>query len=109
MESAAPDPEKGRKCEDERCTSPSSNVHYCVDCDSSYCEGCWGKQAPHKPGKVGRDGIEHERTIYELYEVYKAILFPPSSQDRLRQLHDEDISSLWFGESANASGEVASG
>ena len=91
------DPEKGRKCEDERCTTPYALVRYCVDCDSSYCEDCWGKQAPHRPGKVGRDGIEHEKTKYELYEVYKAILFPPKSQAQLRQLHIDDTSTLWYG------------
>ena len=54
-------------------------------------------QAPHRPGKVGRDGIEHEKTDYKLYQIYKAILFPPNSQAQLRRMHMEDTSTLWFG------------
>jgi hypothetical protein len=35
---------------------------YCANCDSYYCESCWGRQGPHKAGKKGQDGLPHEKT-----------------------------------------------
>lgn len=79
-------------------------VWFCVDCDTSYCDECWKYQAPHKPGKVGRDGIEHEKANFRLTEVYRRILHPPNSAHDLWELHNADTNTLWFGRTYTLSG-----
>ncbi|KAF2725665.1 hypothetical protein K431DRAFT_260515 [Polychaeton citri CBS 116435] len=90
-------PLPNESCEDERCRAPASRVWHCVDCDSNYCEECWAYQGPHKPGKLGRDGVPHEKTSVQLVARLKGILQPPASTERLKQLHQEDRASKWFG------------
>ncbi|OAL51396.1 FabD/lysophospholipase-like protein [Pyrenochaeta sp. DS3sAY3a] len=70
---------------------------YCVDCGCWLCEGCWPLLLPHKPGRKGREGLEHERTIYETYSRLKSILEPNHDTARLEQLHIEDEDNTWFG------------
>ncbi len=89
---------KGRSCEDDRCKKGGSKVWFCVDCDSGFCEHCWDLQAQHKLGKVARDGYKHEKAHYGMLKVYQDILQPPATPGKLRQLHDDDTDTLWFGE-----------
>lgn len=88
---------RGKTCEDERCPKTSVMIWFCVDCDTAYCDECWKFQAPHKPGKVGRDGIEHEKANFRVMQVYHRILHPPNSARDLEELHHADTDTLWFG------------
>ncbi|KAK0829036.1 hypothetical protein LTR73_004670 [Friedmanniomyces endolithicus] len=95
---------KGRSCEDDRCKQGGSKVWFCVDCDSGFCEHCWDLQAQHKLGKVARDGYKHEKAHYGMLKVYQDILQPPATPGQLRQLHDDDTDTLWFGVTKDESG-----
>lgn len=87
-----------RRCEDPRCASPKGKVWHCADCDTALCDLCWPMQLPHKPGKVGRDGMSHEKADYEVVQIYESILHPPKEVHRLQQMHNDDSATLWFGQ-----------
>ncbi|EON62430.1 hypothetical protein W97_01652 [Coniosporium apollinis CBS 100218] len=72
-------------------------THYCVSCDSHYCDPCWKRQGPHRPGKVGQDGLPHEKTDLNVVEALRDILSPPSSVAEQDELHREDLDTTWFG------------
>jgi hypothetical protein len=77
----------------------------CLSCGSTYCETCWERQGPHQPGKVGVDGLPHEKTDKNIYERLKAILDPPEDVLELSRLHREDESTTWFGIEKDHSGQ----
>lgn len=52
---------------------------------------------PHRPGKLGRDRMPHERTNYYIAKRFGTILHPPNSLDTLQSMHEEDELSTWFG------------
>lgn len=86
------------QCEGDACKSTSKVLRsLCLSCGSTYCDVCWGEQGPHKPGKVGIDGLPHEKTDKTVYERLKAILEPPGNAQELMQLHIEDEDTTWFG------------
>jgi hypothetical protein len=91
--------EAAEVCEDRRCNTPDQKVYYCVDCSSRFCETCWTFQTPHQDGKLGRDGQPHEQTNYHVAKRLEKILHPPADEDELRQMHEEDQDSTWFGTS----------
>jgi len=72
-------------------------IWYCVDCACWLCEPCWLSYPPHAPGKRGRDGLEHERTKYDVYRKLENILTPEVSPATLERLHCRDLDSTWFG------------
>ena len=87
-------------CEDPRCNTPHENVHYCVDCSARLCVTCWNLVLHHRPEKLGSDGKLHEKTNENDYHVakrLKTILDPTVDQRELRQLHEEDEKTTWFG------------
>lgn len=85
-------------CEDPRCTTPQRAVWFCVDCSVRYCDTCWSLCLAHQPGRTARDGIAHERTVFHEVERLREIMNPPSSQDKLSQMHESDEGTTWFGE-----------
>ena len=86
------------RCEESTCTCAASTTKsLCLHCSSIYCEECWDKQGPHQPGKLGPDGLAHERTDVEIYERLQRILDPPSNIFELSRLHQEDERTTWFG------------
>ena len=85
-------------CEGFRCNSGAEVIRsLCVSCSSVYCESCWERQGPHQPGKVGVDGLPHEKTDKGIFERLKVILDPPEDAYELSRLHLEDESTTWFG------------
>ena len=92
-------------CEGSTCTSATSTPKsLCLNCSSTYCEECWDKQGPHQPGKLGPDGLAHERTDVEIYERLRRILHPPDNIFELSRLHQEDESTTWFGMEKDSNG-----
>ena len=98
VRTALPSTPSSARCEGFGCINnfdaPSS---LCLSCGSVYCELCWEKQGPHRPGKVGLDGLPHEKTDKSIYERLKVILEPPEDVSELSRLHLEDESATWFG------------
>ncbi|PSK54732.1 hypothetical protein B9Z65_3821 [Elsinoe australis] len=100
------DGDKG-ECEDPRCTRNSNVTYFCVDCSSEYCTECWSLQGPHRPNKVGRDGLPHERTNANIFKRFKSILQPPAETlERVKTAHEQDSGSKWFGVTKDQSGRL---
>ncbi|KAK0721616.1 hypothetical protein B0T26DRAFT_800576 [Lasiosphaeria miniovina] len=68
----------------------------CVQCDDSFCDDCWPKQRPHRPGKVGIDGRHHERVDEEVVRRLQRI-FGQASEEEQSDRHGGDIDTTWFG------------
>ncbi|KAK4626402.1 85/ calcium-independent phospholipase A2 [Fulvia fulva] len=92
------------ECEDDRCNGPALPVWHCVDCDSSYCSDCWGRQGPHKPKKKGRDGVPHEKTDPHIVRRLQGILHPTKDAREIQRLHEDDGLTKWFGVARDLSG-----
>lgn len=45
----------------------------CVPCSSTYCDICWERQGPHRPGKVSLDSRLHEKTNGDVYHRFKGV------------------------------------
>ncbi|KAL9034046.1 MAG: hypothetical protein Q9214_007226, partial [Letrouitia sp. 1 TL-2023] len=94
------------RCEDDACANPSTAPTFlCVSCGSTYCDACWDRQGSHKPGKVGLDGLHHEKVQKGIYDRLKAILDPPEGQEELNRLHIEDENTTWFGVEKDSNGK----
>lgn len=91
-------------CEDDRCRAPKWPVWHCVDCSSDYCSECWPLQGPHKPGKLGRDGVPHEKTDPQVVARLQDILQPTEAPDAIRDAHSRDEASKWFGVTKDLTG-----
>ena len=77
----------------------------CLSCGSTYCDVCWDRQGPHKPGKVGQDGLPHEKTDKEIYDRLKVIFEPPEGREELSRLHIADEDTTWFAVEKDTSGQ----
>ena len=77
----------------------------CLNCNCTYCDVCWDKQGPHRPGKVGIDGLPHEKTEKPIYDRLIAIFEPPEDTEELSRLHLEDEDTTWFGIEKDAGGQ----
>lgn len=85
-------------CEGVTCSSGNEVSRFlCLSCGCTYCDTCWEKQGPHKQGKVGLDGLPHEKTNQGIYDRLKAIFEPPEDNEVLKRLHIEDEDTMWFG------------
>ena len=94
------------RCEDDTCATPiTAPTFLCASCGSTYCDACWDRQGPHKPGKVGLDGLRHEKVQKGIYDRLKAILDPPEDQEELHRLHMEDENTAWFGVEKDSNGK----
>lgn len=78
----------------------------CLSCGSTYCDVCWERQGPHRPGKVGLvDHLPHEKTERDIYERLVPILEPSDDVSELMRLHVEDQDTTWFGVEKDETGE----
>lgn len=92
-------------CEGDACSSGNEVPRFlCISCGCTYCDTCWEKQGPHKHGKVGLDGLPHEKTNHTTYDRLRAIFEPPEDNETLKRLHIEDEDTTWFGIDKNDSG-----
>jgi hypothetical protein len=86
-----------QRCESGHCGTPDLPLFFCASCDSFYCSACWTIQGPHRQGKVGIDGLPHERANLNVVNNLKSILEPPSNPTDLQKLHIQDAETTWFG------------
>lgn len=63
----------------------------------TFCDPCWAKQAPHKPGRTGPDGLPHEKADLRIVKRLKDILTPSADTQEQQSLHLEDKDTTWFG------------
>jgi energy-coupling factor transporter ATP-binding protein EcfA2 len=81
----------------EICELSGEQTWNCSYCDMIFCDGCWAKQGPHRPGRTGPDGLPHEKADLRIVSRYKEILTPATDTDGQRRLHLEDEDTTWFG------------
>ncbi|KAG8629356.1 hypothetical protein KVT40_003221 [Elsinoe batatas] len=94
-------------CEDPRCSKNTTISYFCVDCSSEYCADCWPLQGPHRPNKVGRDGLPHEKTDASIFRRFRSILHPSvDSIEKVKLAHEQDSSSKWFGVTKDSSSRL---
>lgn len=93
------------ECEDPRCRCDPAPVYHCIDCASNYCTDCWPLQGPHRPGKVGRDGVPHEKTDLSTVNRLRTILQPSENLDELHVNHEQDVNAKWFGVTRDFAGQ----
>jgi hypothetical protein len=80
------------------CSSENKQTFTCVQCNNdAFCDDCWGKERPHRPGAVGIDGLPHERTNRQVVERLRQILDPHRSTEEQQILHRSDEDTTWFG------------
>ena len=88
----------------EACEVQNIRVFFCVNCDGYFCEACWAKERAHKPGKLGPDGLPHEKADSEVVSRLKATFNPPSDPGVQEKMHLEDEDTTWFGIARDATG-----
>ena len=93
------------QCEGDDCPSVNQPLHYCLECDCSFCDLCWDRQPAHRPKKTGATRRQHERIDRTVVEKYQDILEPTSNRDEQAQLHDLDEDTTWFGVGRDEAGD----
>jgi hypothetical protein len=58
------------------------------------CDECWAQQLPHRPGKVGPDGLPHKKADLGIVLRLSDILTPPRDASKK---HRQDHDTTWFG------------
>lgn len=80
------------------CGCQDKQTFTCVQCNNdSFCDSCWGKERPHRPGAVGIDGLPHEKTNRQVVERLRQILDPTRTSEQQQGLHKNDEDTTWFG------------
>ncbi|PSN59126.1 hypothetical protein BS50DRAFT_594903 [Corynespora cassiicola Philippines] len=93
--SGEPEQDPQKACED--CESDGMPIWNCSNCGMNFCDACWTKQAPHKPGRKGPDGLPHEKADPAIVKRLKNIFTPPVDHAGQQTLHMEDEDTTWFG------------
>ncbi|KAF2461117.1 hypothetical protein BDY21DRAFT_297819 [Lineolata rhizophorae] len=88
----------------EICGLGDKQTFHCVNCDTVYCGVCWDMQGPHKPGKVGPDGLPHEKADLKVVNRLREILTPSNDPHIQQAMHMSDEDTTWFGVSRDATG-----
>jgi hypothetical protein len=80
------------------CESDKKQTFTCVQCNNdAFCDECWSKERPHRPGAVGMDGLPHEKTNRQVVERLRQILDPYRSTEEQLNAHRNDEDTTWFG------------
>lgn len=81
----------------EMCKKLGEQRWYCNLCTVSLCEACWDGILPHVLGRLGPDGVPHEKTDHNVAEKIQASLEPKMTQVEQEELHRQDDNTTWFG------------
>lgn len=81
----------------ESCETMTSPIWSCSYCDMLCCDSCWPKIGAHRPGRVGGDGLPHEKANPRIVSRLREILYPPADHEEQQRLHVVDSSTTWFG------------
>lgn len=81
----------------ENCELHKTPIWNCSYCGMDFCDQCWVKQGPHRPGRTGPDGLPHEKANPTIVKRLKDILTPPKHHADQQMLHVEDEDTTWFG------------
>jgi energy-coupling factor transporter ATP-binding protein EcfA2 len=87
-------------CDD--CELDRTPLWNCSYCGMNFCDQCWDKQAQHRQGRTGPDGLPHEKANPAIVKRLKDILTPPVGHTEQQSLHVEDEDTTWFGLGRNS-------
>ncbi|KAI4697995.1 uncharacterized protein J4E84_001129 [Alternaria hordeiaustralica] len=93
----SPDTGDTRRRTCEACELEKSPVWDCSYCGMRFCDDCWVRQAQHKAGRTGPDGLPHEKANPAIVKRLQNILAPPQEHSEQQMLHVEDEDTTWFG------------
>ncbi|KAK8118120.1 uncharacterized protein PG998_006401 [Apiospora kogelbergensis] len=80
------------------CKSTSRPTSTCIQCSNmSFCDKCWSKYDPHKPGRFGYDGKPHEKSNAEVLIRVRDILEPKGIAKEHEDQLQQDDDTTWFG------------
>ncbi|KAL8792167.1 MAG: hypothetical protein Q9195_005263 [Heterodermia aff. obscurata] len=94
------------ECEGFDCPSTDeAPKSLCLSCRSTACDFGWDQQGPHRPGKVGLDGLPHEKTGKQVYDRLKVIFEPPEGREEFSRLHIKNEDTTWFAVEKDTGGQ----
>lgn len=80
------------------CNSTSTKTYTCIQCNNdAFCNNCWSKERPHRPGAIGFDGRPHEKTDKRVVDRLRKILEPKRTAKDQENEHKFDEDTTWFG------------
>ncbi|KIX92899.1 uncharacterized protein Z520_11375 [Fonsecaea multimorphosa CBS 102226] len=86
----------GDACAD--CERSHVHVWLCSACSGiSFCNECWPKQAAHKAKTTNLGNRSHVKEDRATILMIRSILEPPMDPQEIRNLHDKDQGTRWFG------------
>jgi hypothetical protein len=87
------------------CPGPAGHhqtLFWCSGCGIVTCNNCWELQAAHNPNAWRPVAANsHEKTDLSLAEVILSILHPEEDPEKQQQLHEQNVTTKWFGVSQN--------
>jgi energy-coupling factor transporter ATP-binding protein EcfA2 len=98
--SATAEESRPKICDD--CEFEQNPLWNCSYCGMNFCDQCWDKQAQHRKGRTGPDGLPHEKANPAIVRRLKDILTPPVGHTEQQSLHVEDEDTTWFGLGRNS-------
>lgn len=72
-------------------------TYFCINCDSTFCDECWDKERPHTQGKLGPDGLPHEKADPIIVNRLKETFTPTDDPQTQEEMHLRDEDTTWFG------------
>jgi hypothetical protein len=72
-------------------------IWYCATCTAHFCNPCWDQFLAHRSKSNRERPRAHEKTNEMIVKRMDEILDPPSDEEKLSQLHNDDQESIWFG------------
>ncbi|KAK4194241.1 hypothetical protein QBC40DRAFT_260209 [Triangularia verruculosa] len=87
------------------CKRTDLKVWTCVQCGHfTFCNDCWDKERPHKPGGTGIDNRPHEKADPAVVERLERIFGKGRTEEEQAELFDTDADTMWFGVNKNTNG-----
>jgi hypothetical protein len=80
------------------CEEGQKLTSFCVFCNASLCDDCWGTQIAHRRRKTGTDSdSRHEKADYDVVMRLKKIMEPSTEVETQLAMHRVDEDTTWFG------------
>ena len=76
------------------CKQHVATSTYCSACGANFCDGCWGSQIAHEPGR--KSDLRHEKSDPGITRRIQEILTPSTDRNIQRQLHMNDADTTWL-------------
>lgn len=94
----------------DACSEPKKQkTYFCSTCNCTFCDDHWDSQIVHKPGRATLGGRPHVKEDKAMVERMHSVLEPSQDPATVRELHQKDQDTKWFGViRSESSGQSAS-